>query len=516
MSRDNVLAFSLFTVSTLGFFVWGYDYIPSHHFLLFTVATLFGLFMAFNIGGNDVANSFGTSVGAKTITLKQALIIAAIFELSGAIFAGGEVTKTIRKGIVQMPVNDFDPMLFVAVMLAALLSAGLWLLLASKRGLPVSTTHSIVGGIVGGSIALGYVVTGGDSSFSMVNWGKIGQIALSWVISPLLGGIVSYIIYHYIKKNILLPTQKASDVLKRMKKSRKTYKERFTNALKLKSDEEQIAALRHLAMYDEEDLNEDLHHETEFQKRIKAMKKREKQIDVFGPLRRNIPIVGALAAVSIGAMLLFKGLKNLKMHIGTIETIWILFLIGTAAYLVSLAIVNLMSKSDAQKSSTRIFAWLQIFTASAFAFSHGANDIANAIGPFAAVLDVLKTGAINSQAPVPLIAMIAFGVSLIVGLWFLGKEVITTVGSRLAEILPVTGFSAELAASLVILLATAFGIPVSSTHILIGAVLGIGILNKDANWRLMRPIALAWVITLPVAGISSAIIFFILKSLMGL
>jgi PiT family inorganic phosphate transporter len=175
-----------------------------------------------------------------------------------------------------------------------------------------------------------------------------------------------------------------------------------------------------------------------------------------------------------------------------------------------------MSKSDAHKSTTRIFAWLQIFTASAFAFSHGANDIANAIGPFAAVLDVLKTGAINSQAPVPLIAMAAFGVSLIVGLWFLGKEVITTVGSRLAEILPVTGFSAELAASLVILLATAFGIPVSSTHILIGAVLGIGILNKDANWKLMRPIALAWIITLPAAGFSSAFFFFVLKTLMGL
>lgn len=516
MSRDNVLAFSLFMVSTLGFFVWGYDYIPSHHFILFSIATLFGLFMAFNIGGNDVANSFGTSVGAKTITLKQALLIAAIFELSGAIFAGGEVTKTIRKGIVQMPINDFDPMLFVAVMLSALLSAGLWLLFASKRGLPVSTTHSIVGGIVGGSIALGYVVTGGDSSFSMVNWGKISQIALSWVVSPVMGGIVSYIIYHYIKKRILSPTQKAVDVIKRMKKSRKEYKEKFTNALKLKSDEEQIEALRHLAMYDEEDLGDDVPDETDFQKRIKAMKKREKQIDVFAPLRRNIPIVGALAAVSVSSMLLFKGLKNLKVHIGTVESIWIIFLIGTGAYLVSLAIVNLMSKSDAHKSTTRIFAWLQIFTASAFAFSHGANDIANAIGPFAAVLDVLKTGAINSQAPVPLIAMAAFGVSLIVGLWFLGKEVITTVGSRLAEILPVTGFSAELAASLVILLATAFGIPVSSTHILIGAVLGIGILNKDANWKLMRPIALAWIITLPAAGFSSAFFFFVLKTLMGL
>ncbi|MBE0495655.1 MAG: inorganic phosphate transporter [Campylobacterales bacterium] len=516
MSRDNLLAFSLFAVSTVGFFVWGYDYIPSHHFLLFTVATLFGLFMAFNIGGNDVANSFGTSVGAKTITLKQALIIAAIFELSGAIFAGGEVTKTIRQGIVQMPSSAFDPLLFVLVMLSSLLSAGLWLMIASKRGLPVSTTHSIVGGIVGGSIALGYVVTGGESSFSMVSWGKIGQIASSWVISPILGGVLSYIVYHYIKKNILTPSEKAAEVMKRMKKSRKAYKEKYAHSLKNKTDEEQIRELEHLAMYDDEEENNNPLDETEYQKRIKAMKEREKQVDPFAPLRRNIPMVGALAAVSVSSMLLFKGLSNLKMEISTIETLWIIFLIGTAAFVVSLAIVNIMAKNDVTKTTTRIFSWLQIFTASAFAFSHGANDIANAIGPFAAVLDVLKTGAINASAPVPFIAMATFGVSLIVGLWFLGKEVIATVGTRLAEILPVTGFSAELAASLVILLATAFGIPVSSTHILIGAVLGIGILNKDANWKLMRPIALAWIITLPAAGISSAFFFFVLKSVMGL
>ena len=191
MNRDNVVAFTIFAIATLGFFVWGYEYIPSNHFMLFSIATVFGIFMAFNIGGNDVANSFGTSVGAKTITIKQALIIAAVFELSGAIFAGGEVTKTIRKGIVKIPAVDFDPMLFVLVMMGSLLSAGLWLLLASKRGLPVSTTHSIVGGIVGGSIALSFVITSGDNVMGMVNWSKISQIAASWVISPLLGGILS-------------------------------------------------------------------------------------------------------------------------------------------------------------------------------------------------------------------------------------------------------------------------------------------------------------------------------------
>lgn len=215
-------------------------------------------------------------------------------------------------------------------------------------------------------------------------------------------------------------------------------------------------------------------------------------------------------------MLLFKGLKKLALNVSTIETIWIIFVIATAAYLISFAIVNIMARNDVDKTTIRIFSWLQIFTASAFAFSHGANDIANAIGPFAAILDVLKTGEINPKAPIPTIAMVTFGVSLIVGLWFLGKEVITTVGTRLAEIFPVTGFAAELGASAVILMATKMGIPVSSTHILIGAVIGIGVLNKDANWKLMKPIAMAWVITLPVAGISAAIFFFILKAILGI
>jgi len=174
-----------------------------------------------------------------------------------------------------------------------------------------------------------------------------------------------------------------------------------------------------------------------------------------------------------------------------------------------------MSKNDSEKSINRIFSWFQIFTASSFAFSHGANDIANAVGPFAAVLDVLKTGSINESSPIPSIAMVTFGISLVVGLWFLGKEVITTIGSKLAEILPTTGFSAELASSIVILLATKLGIPVSSTHILIGAVLGIGIVNKNANWKMVRPIILAWLITLPAAAISSAIFYFALAKFLG-
>lgn len=155
--------------------------------------------MAFNIGGNDVANSFGTSVGAKTVTIKQALIIAAVFELSGAVFAGGEVTKTIRSGIVVFP-DGLDPMLFVIIMLSALLSSGVWIFIATKKGLPVSTTHSIVGGIVGASITMGILQFSGADTLSMVNWKEIGKIASSWVLSPVLGGLASYLIYAYIHK----------------------------------------------------------------------------------------------------------------------------------------------------------------------------------------------------------------------------------------------------------------------------------------------------------------------------
>lgn len=513
MSRDNLIAFALFIIATVGFFMWGYQYIPSNNFLLFCVAAIFGIFMAFNIGGNDIANSFGTSVGAKTITIKQALIIAAIFELSGAIFAGGEVTDTIRKGIVKIPSENFDPMLFVLVMMSSLLSAGLWLLYASKKGLPVSTTHSIIGGIVGASMAMGFVITTGDNVMAMVNWGKIGQIVLSWVISPLLGGMVSYAIYFYIKNNILVPSKIAVSKQSSAKKKRKAFKEAYKIAIKDKTDEEQLKELSQLAFAEED---EDIENPSDYYEKIKELKRMEKDIDTFAFLKKHVPLVGAFAAAIISGMLLFKGLKHLKINISSIETIWIIFVIATAAYLITLAIVNIMVKHHVDKSTIRIFSWLQIFTASAFAFSHGANDIANAIGPFAAILDVLKTGVINAKATIPAIAMITFGVSLIVGLWFLGKEVIQTVGTRLAEISPVTGFAAELGASAVILLATKMGIPVSSTHILIGAVLGIGLLNKDANWELMKPIAMAWVVTLPIAAISSAIFFFILKAIMGL
>ncbi|EAH4564305.1 inorganic phosphate transporter [Campylobacter jejuni] len=508
MQKDNLIAFVIFIISTIAFVIWGFGYISQHQLILFILASIFGIFMAFNIGGNDVANSFGTSVGAKTVTIKQALIIAAVFELSGAIFAGAEVTKTIRSGIVIFP-NSLDPMLFVIIMLAALLSSGVWIFIATKKGLPVSTTHSIVGGIVGASIMMGLLKFDGIQTLSMVKWSEILRIAISWVASPLLGGIVAYIIYSYIDKKILKPSEKLNDDLKNIKKERKKFKEEYFLNLKTKSQEEQIKELSAITLDEEEQEN------NFYRNKMKEFKDQEKDIDIYSILKTHMPIIACIAAAIISAMFLFKGLNNVST-LDILQNFWIIGIIGTISYVVTFAIVKIVKKTELNKTTDRIFSWFQIFTASSFAFSHGANDIANAIGPFAAILDVLKNGTINATSPVPFAALAMFGVALVVGLWFLGKEVITTVGSKLATIRPTTGFSAELGASIVILLATQFGIPVSSTHILIGAILGIGVYNKNANWIMMKPIGLAWIITLPAAGIMAALVFLGFKLSLGI
>ncbi|ECL9466695.1 inorganic phosphate transporter [Campylobacter jejuni] len=508
MQKDNLIAFVIFIISTIAFVIWGFGYISQHQLILFILASIFGIFMAFNIGGNDVANSFGTSVGAKTVTIKQALIIAAVFELSGAIFAGAEVTKTIRSGIVVFP-NSLDPMLFVIIMLAALLSSGVWIFIATKKGLPVSTTHSIVGGIVGASIMMGLLKFDGIQTLSMVKWSEILRIAISWVASPLLGGIVAYTIYSYIDKKILKPSEKLNDDLKNIKKERKKFKEEYFLDLKTKSQEEQIKELSAIALDEEEQEN------NFYRNKMREFKDQEKDIDIYSILKTHMPIIACIAAAIISAMFLFKGLNNVST-LDILQNFWIIGIIGTISYVVTFAIVKIVKKTELNKTTDRIFSWFQIFTASSFAFSHGANDIANAIGPFAAILDVLKNGTINATSPVPFAALAMFGVALVVGLWFLGKEVITTVGSKLATIRPTTGFSAELGASIVILLATQFGIPVSSTHILIGAILGIGVYNKNANWIMMKPIGLAWIITLPAAGIMAALVFLGFKLSLGI
>ncbi|WP_180996807.1 inorganic phosphate transporter, partial [Campylobacter concisus] len=204
---------------------------------------------------------------------------------------------------------------------------------------------------------------------------------------------------------------------------RKAYKENFIKSLRSHPAEEQIATLSRIALIDEDEIENAEY--SEYRSRIRAMKESEKLFDTFSAMKKHIPFFAGFAGMIISGMMLFKGLQHLNFSFSAIQTIWIIFVIGALAYLASFAIINVMSKNDSEKSINRIFSWFQIFTASSFAFSHGANDIANAVGPFAAVLDVLKTGSINESSPIPSIAMVTFGISLVVGLWFLGKEVIT-------------------------------------------------------------------------------------------
>jgi PiT family inorganic phosphate transporter len=212
-------------------------------------------------------------------------------------------------------------------------------------------------------------------------------------------------------------------------------------------------------------------------------------------------------------MLLFKGLSNLKLGLTTLNNFLIMGMVGATVWMGTLIYAKTMRGESLSKSTFLLFSWMQVFTASGFAFSHGSNDIANAIGPFAAILDVLRTGELSSTAAVPTVAMVAFGVAMVAGLWFIGREVIMTVGHHLTSLHPASGFSAELSAAAVVLMASILGIPVSSTHILIGSVLGVGLVNRHTNWGLMKPIALAWVITLPAAATLSALFFLVLRSL---
>lgn len=220
---------TLMAVTLAVFMTWSFSYVdPGANKAVLVLTILFGLFMAFNIGGNDVANSFGTSVGAGTLTMKQALIVAAIFEVSGAVLAGGEVTETVRSGIVDLNAIDLAPMDFVFIMMSALLGAAIWLLVATRMGWPVSTTHSIVGGIVGAALALGFAT--GTGGFEMVQWSEIGKIVLSWVLSPLLGGIVAWVLFGQIKKHILVYNEQMDVKLRELRRERAELRTRHKKA----------------------------------------------------------------------------------------------------------------------------------------------------------------------------------------------------------------------------------------------------------------------------------------------
>ncbi|MDH5710375.1 MAG: inorganic phosphate transporter [Gammaproteobacteria bacterium] len=405
---------------------------------------MFGLFMAWGIGANDVANAMATSVGSKALTIKQAIIVAAIFEFAGAVLAGGQVTKTIRKGIVDAEIISGSPDLLLYGMLASLLAAGIWLLIASRNGWPVSTTHSIVGAIVGFAM----VGIGMDA----VKWDKIGFIVASWVISPLLAGIMSYMLFRSVQTLIL----------------------NRENPL----------------MY----------------------------------ARRYVPVYIFLAGFMIALVTMVKGLKHVGLEITTGESYVYAVIIGLIVMVIGHLFIQRIKIDPAADryfhytNVEKVFGVLMIVTACGMAFAHGSNDVANAIGPVAAVVGIINNGGVvAAKSILPVWVLLLGGVGIVLGLAMYGRKVIATVGKEITELTPSRGFAAELAAATTVVLASGTGIPVSTTHTLVGAVLGVGLARGMAalNLAVIRNIFMSWVITLPAGAILSIIFFYMFKGMFG-
>ena len=410
------------------------------------LACLFGFFMAWGIGANDVANAMGTSVGSRALTLKQAIFIAMIFEFLGAYLAGGEVTSTIRKGIIDAEVMEGNPELMVYGMLSALLAAGTWLLIASINGWPVSTTHSIVGAIVGFA-AVGI-------SVDAIHWSKVGSIAASWVVSPLIAGTISYGLFMSVKYFIL---------------------------------------------------------------------------DTANPFERAkkiIPVYMWLVGFMISMVTLLKGLKHvgIKLDMG-LEGAFANA--AAASALIGLVVAALGARflqrvqyvpneQNRFESVERVFAILMVFTACSMAFAHGSNDVANAVGPLAAVASTVQSGGmIAAKSAMPWWILIVGAAGIVVGLATYGWRVIATVGRKITELTPSRGFAAELGAAGTVVIASATGLPISTTHTLVGAVLGVGFARGIGalNTRIVGSILLSWLITLPAGAGLAIIFFFIFKAI---
>ncbi len=412
--------------------------------IFITLACLFGFFMAWGVGANDVANAMGTSVGSKAITVRQAIIIATIFEFAGAFLAGGQVTATIRKGILDADVVSGTPELLVYGMLASLLAAGIWLLVASRFGWPVSTTHSIVGAIVGfAAVGIGVDV---------VQWSKVGSIVMSWVVSPLLAGSIAFALFVSVQKLIL-----STD-------------------------------------------------------------------DPLGNARRYVPVYIFFVGFIIAMVSMFKGLKHVGLALSTAEIYGVAALVGVASMVVGMLMIGRLKfdpEADRDFHFTnveKIFAVLMMFTACAMAFAHGSNDVANAIGPLAAVVSIVENGGVVSQkSALPLWILALGGLGIVIGLMTYGKKVMATIGTQITELTPSRGFAATLAAATTVVLASGTGLPISTTHTLVGAVLGVGLARGIAalNLNVVRTIFISWVVTLPAGAILSILFFFILKGIFG-
>ena len=410
--------------------------------LFLALATVFGLFAAWGIGANDVANAMSTSIGSRALTIKQALLIAGVFEFAGAVLAGGEVTATIRKGIVDSSYFVGQPEILVMGMLASLLATGSWLLIASRKGWPVSTTHSIIGAVIGFTVAA--------VGFESVKWAKVAVIAASWVVSPIFSGVVAFLIFNSIAWLILT----REDPLERA--------------------------------------------------------------------RRYAPFYIFITVFLIALVTMFKGLKhiNIGKQLEPSEGYAIAAVCGVVVAVIGkyfIMRIRVDEKADKDfhfHTVERVFAVLMVVTACSMAFAHGSNDVANAIGPVAAVISIVGTGSVTQAAPIPIWVLALGGIGIVIGLGTYGRKVIAMVGSRITPLTPSRGFAAGVAASFTIVFASGTGMPVSTTHALVGAVLGVGMARgfSAIDLRVVGRIFLSWIVTIPAGAILSILFFYLLRA----
>ncbi|MDW7773405.1 MAG: anion permease [Desulfobulbaceae bacterium] len=419
--------------------------------IIISLAAVLGLYMAWNIGANDVANSMADAVGSKALSIRNAVIAAGICEFAGAVLVGSHVTDTVRKGIVDpavlanlpgMTTHDAAVILVIG-MSAALLSAAFWLNMSTLFGMPVSTTHSIVGAVAG----FGVVAAGWDA----VNWNKMGQIVASWFISPIMGGLLSFLIFIYIRKAILRHEQPAR------------------------------AAIRH------------------------------------------VPIIVFLMTSVVLLATIYKGLQHVTGNIAILQgggSFWVSIGLALAASVISYFLVkrkldNLdkISISKQLEAVERVFVPMVIVSSCSVAFAHGANDVANSVGPLAAIVNILQTGVVDMKVPVPLWILTLGGAGIVMGLATYGYRVMMTVGTKITEITPSRGVAADIAASATVLACTRLSLPVSTTHTLVGAILGIGLARGlgGINRRIVGSIFGSWLFTVPAAAVMSIIFFIIGK-----
>ena len=420
------------------------DVISQYGFLLLIMACFFGFFMAWGVGANDVANAMGTSVGARAITIKQAIIIAMVFEFTGAWLAGGEVTSTIRSSIIDIESAGFDdrPELLIFGMLSSLLAAGIWLVVASKYGWPVSTTHSIIGAIIG------FAMVG--ISADSVMWGQVLEIVASWIVSPVFSGTIAFILFLSVEKLVL----SREDPLK--------YAKKF------------------------------------------------------------VPYYMFLVGFVIAMVTLVKGLSHVGLEVTFSQSAFLALAFALLTAIIGIFFLRRLRLPDSDQptaqmqSVERVFGVLMIFTACSMAFAHGSNDVANAIGPLAAINSVIaNNGAFEAESALPVWILLLGGFGIVTGLAMWGHRVIRTIGKNITELTPSRGFAAEIAAATTVVIASGTGIPVSTTHTLVGAVLGVGLARgmSALNFGVVGRIFLSWIVTLPAGAILSIVFFFIFKGI---